>query len=120
MLRATREGESATPVATQQWTVPRAFVTVRGSFIGGVVRPFAGVNAVTPGATYTGYISQGKTLNPRPGTLGGEVGIDVHTGLFRVGLTYNVENFTFEKVGNSVRRDQFSTVGIRFGLEYAR
>lgn len=120
MLRATREGESATPVATQQWTVPRAFVTVRGQFIGGMVRPFAGVNAVTPGATYTGYISQGKTLNPKPGTLGGEAGIDVHTGLFRVGLTYNVENFTFEKVGNSVRRDQFSTVGIRFGLEYAR
>jgi hypothetical protein len=120
MLRATREGESATPVATQQWTVPRAFVTVRGQFIGGFVRPFAGVNAVTPGATYTGYVSQGKTLNPKPGTLGGEAGIDVHTGLFRVGLTYNVENFTFEKVGNSVRRDQFSTVGIRFGLEYAR
>jgi hypothetical protein len=120
MLRATREGESATPVATQQWTVPRAFVTVRGSFIGGVVRPFAGVNAVTPGATYTGYLSQGKALNPKPGTLGGDVGVDVHTGLFRVGLTYNVENFTFEKVGSSVRRDQFSTVGIRFGLEYAR
>lgn len=120
LMRATREGESATPVATQQWTVPRAFVTVRGSFIGGVVRPFAGVNAVTPGATYTGYVSQGRTLNPKPGTLGGEAGIDVHTGLFRVGFLYNVENFTFERIGNSTRRDQFSTVGIRFGLEYAR
>jgi hypothetical protein len=121
LLRATREGPTAAPLATQRWKILRAFGTVHGQFVGGAVKPYAGAHIVLPGTTYSGYLNaQGEPVNPEALSLGGEAGIEVRTGWFRFALSYDVENFTFQKIGNNQRRDQFSTVGVRFGLEYAR
>jgi hypothetical protein len=121
MLRATREGPTAAPLATQRWRILRAFGTVHGQFVGGAVKPYAGAHIVLPGTTYSGYLNaQGEPVNPEALSLGGEAGIEVRSGWFRFALAYDVENFTFQKIGNNQRRDQFSTVGVRFGLEYAR
>jgi hypothetical protein len=120
-LRATREGQSALPLAIQQWTFPRAFVSIRPAFVGGAVRTSMGVNVLLPGATYTGYIDQqGNAVNPQALSLGGEAGLDFVRGGFRIGLTYNVESFRFPKVGTSERRDQFSMIRFKAGWEYAR
>lgn len=119
--RATREGQSALPLAIQQWTFPRAFVSIRPAFVGGAVRTSMGVNVLLPGATYTGYVDQqGNAVNPQALSLGGEAGIDFVRRGFRIGLTYNVESFRFPKVGTSERRDQFSMIRFKAGWEYSR
>ena len=119
-LRATREGTSAAPLAIQQWTLPRLFMSVRPAFIGGSVRTLMGLNALLPGATYTGYLdAQNNQVNPEPFSLGGEAGLEFSTGGFRIGLIYNVESFRFAKIGTSERRDQFSTLRLRAGWQYS-
>lgn len=121
LLRATREGASANPLAVQQWTVPRAFAVVRLPFVGGLVRTVVGANVVLPGAGYTGYLDeQGAVVNPEPLSVGGEAGLELRKGWFRGGLTYQVESFKFKKVGTSDRRDQFSTIKLKFAWEYSR
>lgn len=119
--RATREGSSALPLAIQQWTIPRAFAVLRLGFVGGATRTVMGASVVLPGAAYTGYLDeQGVAVNPEPLSLGGEAGLELRRGWFRGGLTYQVESFKFKKVGTSVRRDQFSTIRLKFAWEYSR
>jgi len=120
-LRAMREGTSSLPLAVQQWTIPRAFAVLRLGFVGGAVKTVMGVNALLPGAAYTGYLdAQGDVVNPEPLSLGGEAGLELRKGWFRGGLMYQVESFKFPKVGTSERRDQFSTIRLKFAWEYAR
>jgi Big-like domain-containing protein len=121
-MRATREGPSGTPLALQQWTIPRAFATMRLGFVGGAVRTVMGINTTLPGSSYTGYVdAQGNPLAPETLSLGGEAGIDVRLArMFRIGLLYNIESLSFPEIGTSVRRDQFSAVKVKFGLEYSR
>jgi hypothetical protein len=122
-LRATREGSSSTPLAIQQWRYPRVFVSLRPAFIGGAVRTNMTINALLPGATYTGYVdATGEPIDPEAMSLGGEAGLDVLVrGGWRLGLTYNVESFRFPKVGTGEpRRDQFSTIRLKAGWQFAK
>jgi hypothetical protein len=120
-LRATREGPAAAPLAIQQWSIPKVFISVRPAFIGGYVRTQMGLNALLPFATYTGYLDNNDNqVNPEAFSLGGDAGLEFVTGGFRAGLLYNFESFRFPKVGTSERRDQFSTLRIRLGWQYAK
>jgi hypothetical protein len=126
-LRAVREGtDPKKPIARQLWTIPRAFVESRLTFVGDAISTLMRVS-VLPGADYSGYydappppLGNGKKVKPDPLSLSGEAGLGVHYGWGRVDVSYYVERFSFPKVGTSIRVDQFSMLRFRFGIETPR
>ena len=107
VLRALNDG-----IALQRWTFPRGSLLIKMPFVGGQVTTLAGVSLLA-GAAYSGS----TTEKPDPLSLGGEAGIDIHTGWFSAGILYSVEHFKFKESG---RRDQFSTLRLRLGLQRGR
>lgn len=109
-----------TDLATQRWTFPRVSATSRFTFVGGAVTTVTGVS-VLPAAHYTGHAdTTGKLLQPDPFSLAGEAGIEVRTGFLSAGFTYYVERFTFPVLDGNKRRDQFSALRLRVGLQAGR
>ncbi|HMC55553.1 MAG TPA: hypothetical protein VKH19_10305 [Gemmatimonadaceae bacterium] len=109
-----------TQLATQRWEFPRVSAMARFPFVGGAITSVTGIS-VLPGASYTGYIdSVGTTIKPNPFSLAGEAGLELRTGVLSAALTYYVERFTFPVVAGEERRDQFSTLRLRVGLQAGR
>lgn len=109
-----------TELATQHWTFPRASLVGRFPFVGGAVVNTMGIS-VLPFAKYTGHKDgTGKEISPKPFSLGGEAGLEVHTGYFSAGVVYYVEKFEFPVLNGETRKDQFSTIRIRLGLQAGR
>lgn len=109
-----------TDLATQRWTFPRVSAASRFAFVGGAVTTVTGVS-VLPAANYTGHAdTTGKLLQPDPFSLAGEAGIEVRTGFLSAGITYYVERFTFPVLDGHKRRDQFSSLRLRVGLQAGR
>jgi hypothetical protein len=109
-----------TDLATQHWTFPRASLVGRFPFVGGAVVNTMAIS-VLPFAKYTGHLDgAGKELSPKPFSLGGEAGLELHTGFFSAGVIYYVEKFTFPVLNGETRKDQFSTIRIRIGLQGGR
>ena len=109
-----------TELATQRWTFPRASATTRFTFVGGAVTTVTGLS-VLPAANYTGYVdSTGKTVQPDPFSLAGEAGIEARTGILTAALTYYAERFTFPVLAGETRRDQFSALRLKVGLQLGR
>jgi len=106
-----------TPTATTQWQFASIGVLSRLQFVGGRVGTFAAVSLL-PLATVDQ--SQSVKLKPEPTSLSGESGIEVQTGFFNAALSYYVERFTFPVENLSQRRDQFSMLRLRIGLQVAR
>src|SRR5207253_2607347 len=98
-------------VSLQRWVYPRATLLVRLPFVGGQVTTITGVS-VMPGATYSGALEK-----PDPFSLGGEAGIELHSGWVNAGILYSVEGFNFPE---SERKDQFSSIRLRLGLKRGR
>ncbi len=109
-----------TELGTQRWTFPRVSATARFAFVGDAVTTVAGFS-VLPAAHYTGYAdSTLKLVQPNPFSIAGEAGIEVRNGLLSAGLNYYVERFTFPILAGVVRRDQFSALRLRLGLQVGR
>jgi hypothetical protein len=109
-----------TELATQHWTFPRASLVARFPFVGGTVVNTMAIS-VLPFAKYTGHVDgTGQEISPKPFSLGGEAGLEVHTGVFSAGVIYYVEKFTFPVLNGETRKDQFSTIRIRLGLQGGR
>jgi hypothetical protein len=109
-----------TQLATQRWTFPRVSATTRFTFVGGAVTTVTGIS-VLPAARYTGYVdSTGAAVRPNPFSLGGEAGVEVNTGFLSAGISYYVERFTFPLLAGETRRDQFSALRLRVGLQAGR
>ena len=98
-------------VSLQRWTYPRGTLLLRLPFVGGQVTTITGVS-VMPGSTYSGAVEK-----PDPFSLGGEAGIELHTGWVNAGILYTVEGFDFPE---SERKDQFSSIRLRLGLKRGR
>jgi hypothetical protein len=109
-----------TDLATQRWTIPRVSAVSRFTFVGGAITTVTGFS-VLPAASYTGYAdSTGKSVEPNPFSLAGEAGLEVRQGILTAGLTYYVERFTFPVLAGQIRRDQFSALRLRVGLQVGR
>ena len=109
-----------TQLATQRWTFPRVSATTRFTFVGGAFTTVAGIS-VLPAARYTGYAdSTGAEVRPNPFSLAGEAGLEVNTGFLSAGIMYYVERFTFPVLAGETRRDQFSALKLRVGLQAGR
>src|SRR5213075_753096 len=107
-------------LATQRWEFPRVSAAARFPFVGGAVTSVTGIS-VLPAASYTGYLdSLGATVKPNPFSLAGEAGLELRTGVLSAALTYYVERFTFPVVAGETRRDQFSTLRLKVGLQAGR
>jgi hypothetical protein len=109
-----------TQLATQRWEFPRVSAAARFPFVGGKVTSVTGIS-VLPAASYTGYTdSTGTTIKPNPFSLAGEAGLELRTGVLTAALTYYVERFTFPVIAGEERRDQFSTLRLKVGLQAGR
>ena len=116
-------GEKTT-LATQHWTFPRVTAETRFTFVGGAVTTVTALSLL-PAAKYTGYLdptdSTGtKQVNPNPFSMAGHAGLEVRTGVLSAGLTYYVEKFAFPLILGETRRDQFSALRLRIGLQAGR
>ena len=114
-----------TPLATQQWRFPRVSAQTRFTFVGGAVTTVTGLSLL-PGASYTGFLDPADSVNhtklvkPNPFSLAGEAGLELRTGVLSAGITYYVEKFTFPVIQGETRRDQFSMLRLRVGLQAGR
>ena len=111
-----------TALATQHWTFPRVTAQTRFAFVGGAVTTVTGISLL-PGAHYTGFIDPAdtsKTVAPNAFSLSGEAGLELRTGVLSAGLTYYVEKFAFPEKLGATRRDQFSALRLRIGLQAGR
>lgn len=96
----------------QAFNFPRATALLRLPFVGGQVTTITGIS-VMPASTI-----KFETSEAQPGlSLGGEAGIELHTGWLNAGILYNVEGFELTETG---RKDQFSSVRLRLGLRRGR
>jgi hypothetical protein len=100
-------------LAVQQWTIPSGSVIIRLPLVGGQITTTTAVS-ILPGATYTGTADDQQ---PKPFSMGGEAGIDFHTGWFNAGILYVVEGLEIEGLK---RADKFSTLRLRLGLQRGR
>lgn len=100
-------------LALQRWTIPSGSVLIRLPLVGGQVTTIAGITLL-PGANYTG-VADG--VKPDPLSMGGEAGIEFHTGWINAGILYSVEGLKIEELGRS---DKFSTLKVRLGLQRGR
>lgn len=109
-----------TETATQRWDFPRVSAVARLPFVGGAVTTVTGISLL-PAATYSGYTdSLGVTVKPNPFSLSGEAGLELRTGVLSAGVSYYVERFTFPVVAGETRKDQFSMIRLRLGLQAGR
>jgi hypothetical protein len=112
--------KDATKLANQHWQFPRASIVTRFPFVGGAVVNVMGFS-VLPLASYSGQVdATGKEMKPNPFSLAGEAGLELHSGPFSAGVIYYVEKFTFPVLNGEIRKDQFSTIRLRLGLQGGR
>jgi len=97
-----------TNLATQKWTIPKVSLVTRFGFIGDLFNTYAAFS-VLPKATDSEAPTESASLFSRAG----EAGLEFHTTHFNGGLTYYVEQFTFD---NSPRVEAFSAIRFRLGL----
>ena len=56
-------------------------------------------------------------MPPDPLSMGGEAGIEFHTGWVEARVLYSIEGLTIDELGRS---DKFSTLRLRLGLRRGR
>lgn len=100
-------------IALQRWRIPSGSVLLRLPLVGGQVTTVAGITLL-PGAAYSGVATD---MKPDPLSMGGEAGIEFHTGWINAGILYTVEGLDIEELGRS---DKFSTLRVRLGLKRGR
>ena len=100
-------------IALQKWKIPSGSIVVRLPFVGGQVTTVAGIT-LFPGAQYSGTAADQQ---PDPLSMGGEAGIEFHTGWLNAGIMYSVESLKTESLG---RFDKMSSLRLRLGLQRGR
>jgi hypothetical protein len=102
----------ATNTASKGWLIPKVSLVTRFSFIGDVVNTFAAIS-ILPKAQFSGLENQTGSLFSR----GGEAGLEFKRGALGAGITYFVEQISFDE---SDRVESFSAIRLRFGLNVGR
>lgn len=100
-------------IALQRWTLPSGTVLLRFPLVGGQVMTVAGISMYAG----TGYSGLPGSVKPDPLNLGGEAGIEFHTGWINASLLYAVEGLNVDEAGRS---DKFSSLRLRLGLQRGR
>lgn len=112
----TRRAET-TEVAALQWQFVSAGVQSRYSFVGGRIGTWVDVSVLPVSTLKT---SEATSKSADPTSMAGEAGIEVHTSVFTMGLSYYTERFTFPVENAFQRIDQFSMLRLRLGLQAGR
>jgi hypothetical protein len=109
-----------TEIATQHWSIPKAMVQARSSFVGDAISTVSTIY-ILPGAYFSGMPSGDDPDAQQPNIgFGGEAGLELRRGKLDAGLFYYVDKFEFPEVQGRTRIDQFSTLRIRIGFKIGR
>jgi hypothetical protein len=115
----TRRTES-TIIALQHWQFANATAVTRFRFVGGTINTIAAIS-ILPWGDYSGHLdAAGNRVAPNNSSLAGEAGLEMQTRFISAGVTYYIERFTFPLVNGEERRDQFSSLRVRIGLQAGR
>lgn len=109
-----------TNIARQRWQYASASAVTRFEFVGGAISTISSIS-LFPWASFTGHLdASGNRMSPNPTSMAGEVGLELQSRLLNAALTYYVEKFSFPEISGGERRDQFSTIRLRVGLQAGR
>lgn len=114
---AVTQRAEVTPIAANRWQFVSAGVHSRYSFVGGRVTTFASLSLLPVARLSTDEVT---TKSADPTSMSGEAGIEIHTGVLTAGVSYYTERFTFPVENDFQRRDQFSMLRLRLGLQAGR
>lgn len=115
----TRRAEH-TILATQHWQFVNATAVTRFRFVGGAISTVSAVS-ILPWGDFTGNLdAANEPVRPNALSLAGEMGLEAQTRYLSAGLMYYVERFTFPEVNGAERRDQFSSLRLRLGMQFGR
>jgi hypothetical protein len=115
----TRRSES-TIIARQHWQFVNASAVTRFRFVGGAISTVSAIS-ILPWGSFTGNDdAAGNPVSPNSLSLAGEMGLEAQTRYLSAALMYYVERFTFPEVNGAERRDQFSSLRFRLGMQLGR
>jgi hypothetical protein len=97
--------------ATVNWFIPKLSLVTRFSFIGGALSSYT-VLSLLPKAKFSELETSGSLFS-----RGGEAGLEFHRRWFTGGVTYYVENLSFD---DNDRRETFSAIRIRAAYNLGR
>jgi hypothetical protein len=115
----TRRSES-TVLGRQQWQFVNATAVTRFRFVGGAISTVSALS-ILPWGDFTGNVDAANNkVSPNSLSLAGEMGVEAQTRYISAALLYYVERFTFPEVNGAERRDQFSSLRFRLGMQFGR
>ena len=115
----TRRSEN-TVIGNQLWQFANATAVTRFRFVGGSISTYTAMS-ILPWGDFTGQEdAAGNKVSPNSLSLAGEMGLEAQTRYLSAALTYYVERFTFPEVNGVERRDQFSSLRLRLGMQLGR
>jgi hypothetical protein len=115
----TRRSEG-TIIARQHWQFVNASAVTRFRFVGGAISTVSAIS-ILPWGSFTGNDdAAGNPVSPNSLSLAGEMGLEAQTRYLSAALMYYVERFTFPEVNGAERRDQFSSLRFRLGMQLGR
>jgi hypothetical protein len=115
----TRRSES-TILGRQQWQFVNATAVTRFRFVGGAISTVSAFS-ILPWGDFSGNLDAANNkVSPNSLSLAGEMGVEAQTRYLSAALMYYVERFTFPEVNGAERRDQFSSLRFRLGMQFGR
>ena len=110
----------STIIARQKWQFANASAVTRFRFVGGAISTVTAVS-ILPWGDFTGNLDAADNpVSPNSLSIAGEMGLEAQTRYLSAGLMYYVERFTFPEVNGAERRDQFSSLRLRLGMQLGR
>lgn len=115
----TRRSES-TDLALHRWQFANISALSRFAFRDGAIQSVSSVSQL-PWGSFSGYVDNaGNPVQLKKSSYALETGVEFHYQQLRAGIAYSGEYFAFPDVNGASRRDQFSSIRLRVGVETGR
>ena len=101
----------------QRWQFINVTALSRFAFREGAITSVAALSLL-PWGSFTGHLdNEGKPVAPNKTSFAFETGLEFDLGQMRAGIIYGAERFAFPDLNGTARRDRFSTLRIRVGIQ---
>lgn len=107
----------STDLVLHRWQFVNITALSRFAFREGAITSVTALSLL-PWGTFSGHLDNaGRPVAPRTTSLALETGLEFHLGMLRAGIMHSSEQFVFPALNGSARRDRFSSLRIRLGIE---